>query len=109
AAAVDGPIRPWGEWNHGLAAAGIADGRVVLPRAAVAGTLRHGSAAGTPLRHVEQAFLREEPLLAAREDERIAAVAAGQGSVLVHRALLPSRVKDPLQPVPRRPRKLRAG
>src|SRR5438876_895663 len=71
-------------------------------RPAGPGAFCHGSTVGTALRDVQEALLREEPLFATREDEALATVAAGEGSVLVHRTLLRSRVKTVLS-APRRP------
>ena len=58
---------------------------MVLARAAHPDSLRVRPAAGAALRDVLQALLGEEALLAAREDEAVAAVATGERPVFVHR------------------------
>src|SRR3972149_4295243 len=85
-AAVDRPIVAGREGHHGLAAAPGADGRVVLARPAAtdASLLRHGPAAGTALRVVDEPLAGEEGLLPGREHEGVAAIAAGQRPIRVH-------------------------
>src|SRR5258706_12531350 len=107
--AVDGPIGSWCEWNHGLVPTGIADRRVVLPWTTGSGAFRDGPAVRAALGDVQEALLGEEPLLAAREDEALAAVAAAECLILKHRASPPIEGCDQVCSAPRRPCNSRAG
>src|SRR3954471_5518345 len=87
-AAVHRPVVPRCERNNRLTAAASADRGVELTRAADGpSSLCDRSARRAPLRIIQQAFAREEGLLAAREDEFTRAVTAGEGPILEHACL----------------------
>src|SRR5215218_9291517 len=90
-AAVDGAVVARLERDHRLAPTAVADGGVVLTRSAGAPcprVLRRRPAARTSLRVVGQALACKKRLFAGREDERLAAIAAGQRTILEHPSFL---------------------
>src|SRR5436190_10881807 len=90
--AINGTIIARRERHSRLAAAFTAYGGVVFPRSSTqARTLGRGSTRWTPLGVVLETLAGKEGLLAAREDELLAAITAGQYAVLVHPLLEPPR------------------
>ena len=84
-AAVDGPVVPWREGHDRLAPTRPANRGMELPWSLVgSGSLGNGPAGWASLRVIDQPFRVEEGLLAGREDELLAAITAGQTTVLVH-------------------------
>lgn len=85
ATAVDGPVVPWRERDHRLAATRRADRRVVLTRSPDGpSSLRGGAARWASLWIVDQPLASEEGLFPRREDERLTTIPAGERAILEH-------------------------
>src|SRR5439155_20244959 len=89
--------------HSGLATTHMADRGVELPGSSHrAGALRGSTTRRTSLRVVQQTLARVEGLLAAGEDELLAAVATGPRPVMIHRFC--SRISERHRGGPVRPR-----